>query len=559
MSRMLRRTAARFRALLGSDASSARQGMAALLVSSGGDLLAGLTLGAITGTLNALPGLLVLVPAAIGMRGNIFGALGSRLGTAIHTGTFSLSRRTDTVVGQNIVASLALTLSISLALAILAKAVSIGFGLTHTISVADFVVISVVGGAISSVFVLLLTLGVAAASVRHGWDLDNVAAPLVTAAAWPASSPSAPWSRWPCPSAWLGATSPSRSCTPFPSSSWLPSPLTSPPPWPGWPRRGCSAWWPSPSSVASSPRRWPSASSTTEPSPPCAWASTPTTTASLSSRPRWTWWERSPSFSPSFSWDSRSPQRGEAPSPNSLRLSYTEAAAMDDRPRNLKTMLSEAKDTSELMVDLAYAALYFGDPDMAEEVEELEETLSELVHEMRAVCVLAARSPKDADAMASVLQVASAIESMGNSAVDFARIFTHRLGIPRALVADLSTAEEISHRVRVRDGSQMAHRALSDLELPIEVGMRVVAIRREHDWITDVEGDEVLLPGDVMFLQGAPAGIAELRKLAGAPEWEPPQPPEDAAVDDLDRAIDTLVEMKNVSEVAIGLAYSAPV
>ena len=35
---------------------------------------------------------------------------------------------------------------------------------------------------------------------------------------------------------------------------------------------------------------------------------------------------------------------------------------MDDRPRNLRTMLSEAVDTSELMVDLAYAALYFGDP-----------------------------------------------------------------------------------------------------------------------------------------------------------------------------------------------------
>jgi mgtE-like transporter len=182
MSRMLRRTAARFRALLGSDASSVRQGGAALLVSSGGDLLAGLTLGAITNTLSALPGLLVLVPAAIGMRGNIFGALGSRLGTAIHTGTFRISRRTDTVVGQNIVASLALTLSISLALAILAKAVAIGFGLTHTISVADFVVISVVGGALSSVFVLLLTLAVAAASVRYDWDLDNVSAPLVTAA-----------------------------------------------------------------------------------------------------------------------------------------------------------------------------------------------------------------------------------------------------------------------------------------------------------------------------------------------------------------------------------------
>src|SRR5438309_10540286 len=136
-------------------------------------------------------------------------------------------------------------------------------------------------------------------------------------------------------------------------------------------------------------------------------------------------------------------------------------------------MLSEAKDTSELMIDLAYAALYCGDPDMAEEVDELEEHLSELVHEMRAVCVLAARSPRDADAMASVLQVVSAIERMGNAAVDISRIVTHRLGIPRALVADLSVAEEISHRVRVRDGSEMVHRALSDLELPIEVGMRI--------------------------------------------------------------------------------------
>src|SRR5438105_13222678 len=115
---LARRVGLRFRARLGPDASSVRQGLAALLVSSGGDPLAGLTLGAITTTLSALPGLLVLVPAAIGMRGNIFGALGSRLGTSIHTGTFSLSRRADTIVGQNVVASMVLTLSISFALAV---------------------------------------------------------------------------------------------------------------------------------------------------------------------------------------------------------------------------------------------------------------------------------------------------------------------------------------------------------------------------------------------------------------------------------------------------------
>src|SRR5919107_2413622 len=175
---------------------------------------------------------------------------------------------------------------------------------------------------------------------------------------------------------------------------------------------------------------------------------------------------------------------------------------MDDRPRNLKTMLSEAKDTSELMVDLAYAALYFGDPDMAEEVGELEERLSELIHEMRSVSVVAARSPRDADAMASVLRVVGAIERFGYAALDIARIVTHRLGIPRALVADLSAAEEVAHRVRVRDGSDMSGRAVSELELPVEVGMRIVAIRRGRDWMTDVDGDIVVLPGDVPFLQG---------------------------------------------------------
>jgi len=230
---------------------------------------------------------------------------------------------------------------------------------------------------------------------------------------------------------------------------------------------------------------------------------------------------------------------------------------MDDQPRNLKEMLSEAKDTSELMVDLAYAALFFADEQMAAEVHELEERMSDLVHEMREICVLAARSPREAEQMSSVLHVVSAIERMATAAVGVSRIVTHRLGIPAALVADLAAAEEVSHRVRVRGESALAHRSLADVELTTEVGMRVVAVRRGKQWVIDPDGDEVMLPDDVLILRGPPGGIGELRQLAGAPEWRPPQVEEDPAITDLDRAVDVLVEMKNVSEVAIGLAYSA--
>jgi mgtE-like transporter len=144
-------------------------------------LLAGLTLGHNTDRLEELPGLLLMVPAAIALRGNIFGALGSRLGTAIHAGTFRLTLRPSSVVGENVLASLLLTLGTSVALAVLAKGAALVFGVAGSIGLADFIMISVVGGLLASAAVLVTALGLTSGSVRFGWDPDNVTAPLVTA------------------------------------------------------------------------------------------------------------------------------------------------------------------------------------------------------------------------------------------------------------------------------------------------------------------------------------------------------------------------------------------
>jgi mgtE-like transporter len=157
------------------------QGWVALTLSSVGDLVAGLSLGAITHTLQLLPGLIVLVPAAIGMRGNIFGALGSRLGTSIHGGLFETTRRRGSVLYQNGFAVVVLSLSISVLLGVLAKTISVAFGV-KTISVADFIAISIIAAIISSVALGAFTIGIAIVGNRRDWDLDSVSAPLVTAA-----------------------------------------------------------------------------------------------------------------------------------------------------------------------------------------------------------------------------------------------------------------------------------------------------------------------------------------------------------------------------------------
>jgi mgtE-like transporter len=171
---------ARLRALLGPDAPGARQSLVALALNSSTSLVAGAFLGSIIGTLETYPGLLVLVPAAIGLRGNIFGSFGNRISTSIHAGTFRWSLRREAVLGQNVLASMLLTMGISLALAVVAKVIAVGLGLPSSIDPLSLAVVSIVGGVLGSVVVLAAALGLTAGAVRYGWDLDNVTAPLVS-------------------------------------------------------------------------------------------------------------------------------------------------------------------------------------------------------------------------------------------------------------------------------------------------------------------------------------------------------------------------------------------
>lgn len=230
----------------------------------------------------------------------------------------------------------------------------------------------------------------------------------------------------------------------------------------------------------------------------------------------------------------------------------------DSQPRNLKDMLAEAKDTSELMVDLAYAAIFYNSEDISEEVFRLEERLNGLVFDMRTLAILAARSPADAEQMAGILQVVQDIEKIGNAAFDIAKIVVKRLGIPPELLHDIPEAEEIPSRVRICAESALDGRTIGDVDLPVETGMRPIAVRSGDEWNFDPEPEDVLREGDVLFLQGPPEGVAEIRDLAGARPLPMPEPDEDAGpLSELERAVDILIEMKNLSEVAVGLAYSA--
>lgn len=228
-----------------------------------------------------------------------------------------------------------------------------------------------------------------------------------------------------------------------------------------------------------------------------------------------------------------------------------------DGPHTVKGLLAEIKDSSELMVDLAYAAVFFSDGELAKEVERLEDRMFDHLHGLRKIAILAARSPEDAEHMAGVLELASAVEKIADAADDIARVVSSGLGIVEDLRRDLRHADEIVSRMKVRDGAPAEGRSLRDLALPVEMGVWVIAARRGGEWDLDPKADYVVRAGEVLLVKGPEDGVELARALMGAPPLPALEEEPEIVLSDLDRAVDLLVEMKNAAEVAVGLAYSA--
>lgn len=224
------------------------------------------------------------------------------------------------------------------------------------------------------------------------------------------------------------------------------------------------------------------------------------------------------------------------------------------RPRNIRETLVELKDSSELAVDLAYSAVLFDNNGLASEVVELEARANYLQYHARIALMLAAKNSTDAERLVGIFQVVDGAVDITEAAGDVARIQQRNLGIPSAFRA-LPDAHERFVRAEIAAHSELSGRTLHELELDVDEGVRVIAIRRDTEWIFAPGGDDQLLAGDVVFARGPDEGIDETYEQATGEPYEPPVA--GGRDDDVERAVETVVELKNVSELAIGLSYSA--
>ena len=160
--------------------STIKEGLIALFICAIGDLIAGVILGKMTFFLETFPGLLVIIPGAIGMRGNIFGSFASRLSTNLHIGLIAPEFEFSEQLNYNIFSSFVLTLVLSIFLGIVGKIFCV---LLHypSMELIDFILICTIAGVISNLIMLPITMLVSFKSFKNGWDPDNVTSPIIAA------------------------------------------------------------------------------------------------------------------------------------------------------------------------------------------------------------------------------------------------------------------------------------------------------------------------------------------------------------------------------------------
>jgi uncharacterized protein with PhoU and TrkA domain len=205
-------------------------------------------------------------------------------------------------------------------------------------------------------------------------------------------------------------------------------------------------------------------------------------------------------------------------------LATDEFEEVSYEPTNVKHLLKIMKNISERIVDLAYAALIFNSRELAAEVEKLEYKMDKLLYQIRLSAMLAARTPKDAELLIGVLQVASAAECISNAAGDFVKLLDSKLEHRPFLPFVLREADEKIVPIEVAADSPMSGHTLRELEVETVTGARVIAVKRGKRWLYEVTGKTVVKPGDLMIVRGVEDGLEKLARFAkgtaAATDWK---------------------------------------
>jgi uncharacterized protein with PhoU and TrkA domain len=183
------------------------------------------------------------------------------------------------------------------------------------------------------------------------------------------------------------------------------------------------------------------------------------------------------------------------------------------RFKEIVERFTELKDTSELMMDLAYSSLLLNSKELAEEVQRLEEYVDKLHTDFELLVLSSKFKKEEAKGFLGLIRLGVVTEKIADAAAEIAEVVLREIEPHPILKLTIKEAEETVTQVMVAENSPLAHKTLREARIPEETGMWVLVIKRGDKCIRP-KPDLTIQVGDILIASGYAEGLEDLKRLA---------------------------------------------
>lgn len=170
------------------------------------------------------------------------------------------------------------------------------------------------------------------------------------------------------------------------------------------------------------------------------------------------------------------------------------------------------KNTSEMMMDLAYSALLLNSSYLAQEVMALEERMDELHIDFQSKVLSRTDEETDPKELLGIIRMGNVTERIADAASEIAEVVL-RGGEPHPILGMvIQDAEETVEHVTVAEDSVVSGKTLREAQIADETGMWVLYIRRGNRWMRPRPSTR-LEPGDLVIASGYSEGEEDFKQL----------------------------------------------
>ena len=181
------------------------------------------------------------------------------------------------------------------------------------------------------------------------------------------------------------------------------------------------------------------------------------------------------------------------------------------------TRMVELKDTSELMIDLAYSALMLNSKELAEEVQRLEEYVDKLHTAFELLALTSDFKKEEASGFLGLIRIGVATEKIADAAAEMASVVLRGIEPHPVLKLAIKEAEETVAQACVTSDSALVNKTLKEARVHEETGMWILVIKRDGKPLRP-KGDSRIESGDILIASGYAKGVDTLRRLASPEE-----------------------------------------